>query len=228
MEKAHLAELEEHFRKVGRNQARAAAEEAREAKLQAQRDAKQKPIHQLELNVLQELAPQLDEVIRLELECKAANLELEMAEEEVEVVRRQVEQAKRQGAVEAEEDKRALVEVLNQRAAATEELEAVLMKLADNAEMREIQAEHEEHKKSMLKETHALQAELQGLEEQEQYERGTSEGGLDAAVHAATVAAPGVAKQKLQADQFQMQQEQSESQQHQNQIPSSFSGEDME
>ena len=121
------------------------------ASLMVQRDAKQKPIHQLELNVLQELAPQLDEVIRLELECKAANLELEMAEEEVEVVRRQVEQAKRQGAVEAEEDKRALVEVLNQRAAATEELEAVLMKLADNAEMREIQAEHEEHKKSMLK-----------------------------------------------------------------------------
>ena len=117
------------------------------ASLMVQRDAKQKPIHQLELNVLQELAPQLDEVIRLELECKAANLELEMAEEEVEVVRRQVEQAKRQGAVEAEEDKRALVEVLNQRAAATEELEAVLMKLADNAEMREIQAEHEEHKK---------------------------------------------------------------------------------
>ena len=35
-------------------------------------------------------------------------------------------------------------------AAATEELEAVLMKLADNAEMREIQAEHEEHKKQML------------------------------------------------------------------------------
>ena len=44
VEKAHLAELEEHFRKVGRNQARAAAEEAREAKLQAQRDAKQKAI----------------------------------------------------------------------------------------------------------------------------------------------------------------------------------------
>ena len=37
----------------------------------------------------------------------------------------------------------------------------------------------------MLKQTHSLQAELQGLEEQEQYERGTSEGGLDAAVHAA-------------------------------------------
>ena len=112
-----------------------------------QRDAKQKPIHQLELSVLQELAPQLDEVIRLELECKAAGWSWKWRRRRSRSVRRQVEQAKRQGALEAEEDKRGLVEVLNQRAAATEELEAVLMKLADNAEMREIQAEHEEHKK---------------------------------------------------------------------------------
>ena len=47
------------------------------ASLMAQRDAKQKPIHQLEMKVMQELQPQLDEVIRLELECKEAELGLQ-------------------------------------------------------------------------------------------------------------------------------------------------------
>ena len=53
------------------------------ASLLAQRDLKQKPIRQLEVKVLKEVAPQLDEVVRLEYECKRHALEVEIAEDKV-------------------------------------------------------------------------------------------------------------------------------------------------
>ena len=56
------------------------------ASLLAQRDMKQKPIRELEVKVLKELAPQLDEVVKMERECKRAALEVEIAEERDEKV----------------------------------------------------------------------------------------------------------------------------------------------
>ena len=63
----------------------------------AQRDAKQKPIHQLEMKVMQELQPQLDEVIRLELECKEAELGLQMHAERCEATRTELAAVKERG-----------------------------------------------------------------------------------------------------------------------------------
>ena len=155
------------------------------ASLMSQRDAKQKPIHQLEMKVLQELQPRLDEVIKLELECKEAQLQLQLAEESAAQQRRDLEHAKKEGGREVDEDKAKLVEQLNGRAAATEELEAVLVKLSDNPEMRGIQGQHEAEKKTMLEQTVALQEELQSAEMRERHERTSLDAQVEGAIHMA-------------------------------------------
>jgi hypothetical protein len=155
------------------------------ASLMAQRDAKQKPIHQLEMKVLQELQPQLDQVVKLELECKEADLALALAAEEAKARRGELDALKAEGAREQDEDKRLLAEALNTRAKATEELEQVLVQMADNAEMREIQARHEAEKRDTLQTTVALQEELQSAEMQERHERKGLEAQSEGAIHTA-------------------------------------------
>ena len=54
------------------------------ASLTAQRDAKLRPLRCLEIKVLKDLAPQLDEALQVEQEAIDAALEAEIIEEEVE------------------------------------------------------------------------------------------------------------------------------------------------
>ena len=87
-----------------------------------------------------------DGVVVLELECKRATLEVEVAEEKVDAEKDKVARAKAAGEDEAERDKGRMVELLNQRASSTSELETVLVQLSTDPEMKQIQDEHEQEK----------------------------------------------------------------------------------
>ena len=69
------------------------------------RDKKQKPIRELEVKVLRELAPRLDEVVQMEQDCKRAALEVDIAEEAADTQKGLFATAKVAGEEEAEADK---------------------------------------------------------------------------------------------------------------------------
>ena len=95
------------------------------ASLLIQRDMKQKPIRELELKLLKELAPHLDEVVNLELACKSAAFEVEVCEEKVDSQKDALAAAKAEGERSAERDEASKVDKLNERARKAEELEKV-------------------------------------------------------------------------------------------------------
>ena len=122
---------------------------------------------------------------------------------------------KEAGLKEADEDRQRLADTLNGRARATEQLEQVLVAIADNAEMRDVQGRHEAEKRDpnpnpnpnprpnpnpnpapdpdpnqaekrdVLQTTVALQEELQGAEMQERHERKSIEAQTEGAIHTA-------------------------------------------
>ena len=116
------------------------------ASLLQQRDKKQKPIRELEVKVLRELAHQLDEVVDLEHACKSGTLQVEIAEDRLDAQKDSLAKVKATGEEEAEADKAKGVELLNSRAAATAELEQVLVQLSNDPEMKQTQDEHEREK----------------------------------------------------------------------------------
>jgi len=146
---------------------------------------KQKPIRELETKVLKELAPQLDEVVHLEYECKKAALEVEIAEERVDAEKDRLAAAKAAGEQEAERDKVKMVDLMNARAKATEELETVLVKLSNDPEMKQIQEEHEREKAEVTKQSMVLQEELRASELQERHERKKVDAQLEGVIHTA-------------------------------------------
>ena len=155
------------------------------ASLLAQRDIKQKPIRELEVKVLKELAPKLDEVVGLELQCKQAALEVEIAEDKVDAQKDKLAAAKAAGEDEAEVDRGKMVELLNERARNTEELEKVLVQLSNDPEMKQIQDEHDREKKEMTKKSVALQEELRSAEHTERTQRKQVDAQLEGCVHTA-------------------------------------------
>ena len=155
------------------------------ASLLAQRDMKQKPIRELEVKVLKELAPQLDEVVKMERECKRAALEVEIAEDKVDAEKDRLASAKAAGEEEAEADKAKMVALLNERAKKTEELETVLVQLSNDPEMKSIQDEHENEKREVTKKSALLQEELRASEHAERTERKKVDGQLEGVIHTA-------------------------------------------
>jgi len=155
------------------------------ASLLSQRDKKQKPIRELEAKVLSELQGKLDEVYDLELECKKHAMEVEIQEERVDVQKDRVAEAKAAGEAELEADKAKTVELLNERARATEELEKVLVQLSTDPEMKRIQTEHEQEKADVTKRSMVLQEELRAAEATERTERKKIDDKLEGVVHTA-------------------------------------------
>jgi len=149
------------------------------ASLLAQRDKKNKPIRELELQVLQELAPQLDEVVRLEQCYKAAALEVEVLQDTADAAKEKVKQLKKQDERDAEAGKEEQVRLLNERSSAAAELEQVLVSLSSDPEIKEAQEAHEAEKKSVLKQSAMLQEQLQAAEAKELSDRKAFEKKVD-------------------------------------------------
>jgi hypothetical protein len=131
------------------------------------------------------LSAQLDEVVNLEMDCKRLALQLEIAEEKAEGFKDGVAKVKADGEREAEADKGTTVQLLNERARATEELEKVLVSLSDDPEMKAIQQAHEQEKADITKKSIALQEELRGGESAELHERKQVDAKLDGVIHTA-------------------------------------------
>ena len=155
------------------------------ASLLQQRDKKQKPIRELEAKVLRSLGRKLDEVYDLELECKRKAIEVEIQEERVDVQKDRAAAAKAAGESEAEADKLKTVELLNEKARSTDELERVLLQLSTDPEMKRIQSEHEQEKAQVTQRSMVLQEELRAAEHQERQERKKIDDKLEGVVHTA-------------------------------------------
>ena len=155
------------------------------ASLLAQRDKKQKPIRELEGKVLREIRSQLDEVVSLEVTCKKSALEVEIVEEKVDAEKDNLAATKAAGEAELEADKAKSVQLLNQRAAATEELERVLVQLSTDPEMKTLQEDHELEKADATKKSMILQEELRATESQERHESKKVDATLEGVVHTA-------------------------------------------
>ena len=155
------------------------------ASLLMQRDLKQRPIRELEVKVLKELAPQLDAVVKLEHECKRASMDVELMEEKVDAEKDRLAAAKARGEEEEEVDKAKMVQLLNERAQVTAELEEVLVRLSNDPEMKRIQDEHEAEKATSLNRSMQLQEELRTSELQERHERKTVDTKLEGVIHTA-------------------------------------------
>jgi len=155
------------------------------ASLLLQRDKKQRPIREVEAKVLRELTPQLDEVVRLEMACKAAALDVEFAEERVDAAKDDLARAKAAGDAEEEAGKGKMAELLNERAKRTEELEKVLLELSTDPEMKQIQEEHEKEKSQTTVRTNALAEELRTSEHRELLMRKSIDERLEGVVHTA-------------------------------------------
>jgi len=155
------------------------------ASLLAQRDKKQKPIRELEVKVLRELRPQLDEVVELESEFRAAALEVDVLQEQVDQSKAQLKALAADGEREAEASKATMVQLLNARSAAAQELEQVLVSLSSDPEIKLAQEAHEAEKKDVLKQSTALQEQLRAAEIKEQSERHAFEAKVDGVCHTA-------------------------------------------
>ena len=155
------------------------------ASLLMQRDLKQRPIRELEVKVLKELRPQLDEVVGLEHDCKRASMDVEIMEEKVDAQKDLVASAKARGEEEDEADKAKMVQLLNERAAQTSLLEEVLVKLSNDPEMKQIQDEHEAEKADVTRRSMLLQEELRTSELQERHESKKVEAKIDGVIHTA-------------------------------------------
>ena len=93
-------------------------------------------------------------------QVKQCALEVEIMEERVDAQKDRMAASKAAGEVEMEEDKAKMVELLNERAAATEELEKVLVQLSNDPEMKNIQEQHETEKAHVTKRSMELQVPL--------------------------------------------------------------------
>mmetsp|Transcript_23787 Transcript_23787/g.47479 ORF Transcript_23787/g.47479 Transcript_23787/m.47479 type:complete len:462 (-) Transcript_23787:854-2239(-) len=155
------------------------------ASLLAQRDMKMAPIRKLEAKVMQELVPVLDEVARFELECNRAVLAVEIAEEKVDAQKDALAKATSEGEEVADADKGTLVVLLNERAAVTSELEAVLVNLSDDPEMAQVRDEHERYKLEMSTTSAKLMDELRAAEREEQTIRRAHDAHTEGVVHTA-------------------------------------------
>ena len=141
------------------------------ASLLQQRDKKSKPIRELEAKVLRELAPQLDNVVRLEEEFRAAQLQLSLIEERVDSYKQQLKQLSKDAKTEEEESKERLTALLNERSEAAKELESVLVSLSSDPEIKAAQDQHEAEKKEIAAKSHALAEQLKNAELMEHNER---------------------------------------------------------
>ena len=155
------------------------------ASLLQQRDKKQKAIRELEATVLRELGPKLDEVYDLEAKCKDSAMQVELMEEKVDMEKDRCAKAKAQGETEAEADQAKMVQLLNERAKTTEELERVLLSLSTDPEMKRIQTEHEQEKADVTKRSMLLQEQLRTSESAERAEGRKVEAKLDGVIHTA-------------------------------------------
>ena len=79
-------------------------------------------------------------------------------EEKVDMEKDRCAKAKALGETEAEADQAKMVQLLNERAKTTEELERVLLSLSTDPEMKRIQTEHEQEKADVTKRSMILQA----------------------------------------------------------------------
>jgi len=155
------------------------------ASLLQQRDKKQKAIRELEATVLRELGPKLDEVYDLEAKCKDSAMQVELMEEKVDMEKDRCAKAKALGETEAEADQAKMVQLLNERAKTTEELERVLLSLSTDPEMKRIQTEHEQEKADVTKRSMILQEQLRTSESAERAEGRKVEAKLDGVIHTA-------------------------------------------
>ena len=141
------------------------------ASLLQQRDKKSKSIRELEAKVLKELAPQLDKVVNLENEFRAASLAVELLQDSVDKYKSQLKELTKEADGQAEADKALMVELLNERSAAAQDLESVLVSLSTDPEIKAAQEEHEADKAKLLQQSMALQEELRAQEAKEMSER---------------------------------------------------------
>ena len=134
------------------------------ASLLQQRDKKSKAIRELETKVLSELAPTLDEVINLEIECRDAAMRVDLLQDDVKAHKERLKQLEKDAEYEAEADKGAMVDLMNERSSAAQALEQVLVSLSSDPEIKKAQEEHEEEKAGLLKRSLELQEELKTQE----------------------------------------------------------------
>jgi len=144
-----------------------------------QRDKKQKPIRELETKVLRELRPQLNEIVQMELEFKEAALQVELLQDSVDLAKAELKKLTSDAAREEEAGKAQMVELLNARSTATQELEQVLVSLSSDPEIKRAQDEHEAEKAEVLKQSTNLQEQLRTSETKEQRERHAWEAKVD-------------------------------------------------
>ena len=155
------------------------------ASLLQQRDKKCKPIRELEAKIMGDLKPKLDETISLELACKKSALEVEIMEEKVDAQKDRLAATQAAGEAELDADKAKTAQLLNERADATQQLEAVLVQLSSDPEMKRLQDEHEHEKADTMKKSMMLSEELRAAEQQERHQNKQVDATLEGIVHTA-------------------------------------------
>ena len=150
------------------------------ASLLAQRDKKNKAIHELELKVLKELAPAIDAVVTLEQECKGASMELELLQDKVEVQKAKLKDLEKQGSIDEDKSKAIMTALLNERSQAAKDLEQVLVSLSSDPEIKSLQEQHEAEKAEATKKSFALARELQTTEAQASEDSGSFDEHIEA------------------------------------------------
>jgi len=155
------------------------------ASLLQQRDKKSKSIRELESKVLKELAPQLDEIVRLEEDFRDASLAVELIQDGAETYKAQLKALAKEEAHGADADKESLVKLLNERSMAAQDLEQVLVSLSSDPEIKRAQDEHEAEKADLLQRSMALQEELRAQEARESTERHSHDDHIDGVVQTA-------------------------------------------
>ncbi|KAL1520241.1 hypothetical protein AB1Y20_023711 [Prymnesium parvum] len=155
------------------------------ASLMNQRDMKLKPLRELECKVLQELQPQLDEVIELELQCKELALQIAIAEEQDEQDLIEANELKAQAKRDEEEHRRVMAKLNDERSHIASELEQVLLRLSDNPEMARIQKAHEAEKEQIAARSRELQDSLHSAELRAAHEQQGLQVSFEGAMHTA-------------------------------------------
>jgi len=134
------------------------------ASLLQQRDKKSKPIRELESQVLRGLAPELDQVVRLEVDYRAVSLALELLQDRINEGAAKCKELEH--ALHADEGaaKHFMTSLLNERSEAAKELEKVLLSLSSDPEIKAAQEAHEAEKTNIASTSSALSEELRAVE----------------------------------------------------------------
>jgi len=134
------------------------------ASLLQQRDKKSKSIRELEAQVLRGLAPELDQVLSLEAEYRAASLALDLVQDRVNERAQECKELERAFRADEDKAKESMSSLLSVRSEAAKELEQVLMSLSSDPEIKSAQEKHEAEKNEIAARASTLTEELRSID----------------------------------------------------------------